>query len=151
PYAPALGRFFGEDPIGFDSGDGNFYRYAHNNPTNDTDPSGLAPGSREIRLPWEGGTKGKNDLANKKIVELTGEIGPDKPPLLDNDGNYYILGKHIFKAEYPEEVGGKGTEYQLRHFRFTNFAELVAGVKNTLARATKPGGKLKVLELSCHS
>lgn len=35
------GRFIGEDPIGFDSGDTNFYAYVINNPVNRIDPSGL--------------------------------------------------------------------------------------------------------------
>jgi RHS repeat-associated protein len=41
-YDPATGRFIGEDPIGFDGGDGNLYRYVGNNTTNELDPSGLA-------------------------------------------------------------------------------------------------------------
>lgn len=40
------GRFLSEDPIGFMSGDTNFYRYVGNNPIRDRDPSGkLSPGS----------------------------------------------------------------------------------------------------------
>jgi RHS repeat-associated protein len=39
-YSPALGRFLSQDPLGFDAGDYNLYRYAFNNPTNLTDPSG---------------------------------------------------------------------------------------------------------------
>ncbi len=40
-YDPATGAFLSEDPIGFDAGDPNFYRYVGNNPTNATDPTGL--------------------------------------------------------------------------------------------------------------
>ena len=39
-YDPAVGRFLSEDPLGFDAGDANFYRYVFNSPTNYTDPSG---------------------------------------------------------------------------------------------------------------
>ncbi|RLC79879.1 MAG: hypothetical protein DRJ03_22670 [Chloroflexi bacterium] len=39
-YSPPLGRFLSQDPLGFDAGDYNLYRYAFNNPTNLTDPSG---------------------------------------------------------------------------------------------------------------
>jgi RHS repeat-associated protein len=35
------GRFIGQDPIGFDAGDGNLYRYVGNSSINATDPSGL--------------------------------------------------------------------------------------------------------------
>jgi len=40
-YDPRTGRFLQEDPIGFESGDANPYRYVLNQPTTDTDPSGL--------------------------------------------------------------------------------------------------------------
>jgi RHS repeat-associated protein len=40
-YDPAIGRFISEDPIEFESGDVNFYRYSYDNPINFYDPSGL--------------------------------------------------------------------------------------------------------------
>jgi RHS repeat-associated protein len=40
-YDPATGRFLTADPIGFDSGDVNFYAYVLNNPDNSIDPFGL--------------------------------------------------------------------------------------------------------------
>jgi RHS repeat-associated protein len=39
-YSPWLGRFLSMDPIGFDAGDYNLYRYVFNNPVNATDPTG---------------------------------------------------------------------------------------------------------------
>jgi RHS repeat-associated protein len=39
-YDPKLGRFISQDPIGFDGGDLNLYRYVFNDPANLTDPSG---------------------------------------------------------------------------------------------------------------
>ncbi len=42
-YDAVTGRFLREDPIGFDAGDVNLYRYVFNNPVNLRDPSGLAP------------------------------------------------------------------------------------------------------------
>lgn len=39
-YSPELGRFLQVDPIGFSSGDVNFYRYVGNNPVNWKDPTG---------------------------------------------------------------------------------------------------------------
>ena len=38
-YNPETGRFLSEDPIGFDGGDENLYRYVYNNPINSVDPS----------------------------------------------------------------------------------------------------------------
>ncbi len=40
-YSSSLGRFLQVDPIGFDAGDNNLYRYALNNSVNITDPFGL--------------------------------------------------------------------------------------------------------------
>lgn len=40
-YDPKVGRFISKDPIGFNGGDVNLYRYVSNNPVNATDPSGL--------------------------------------------------------------------------------------------------------------
>ncbi|MBI3377385.1 MAG: transglycosylase SLT domain-containing protein [Nitrospirae bacterium] len=40
-YDPESGRFLSEDPIGFEGGDVNLYRYVGNNPVNWIDPFGL--------------------------------------------------------------------------------------------------------------
>ena len=40
-YDSSTGRWISQDPMGFDAGDSNLYRYAFNSPTNHTDPSGL--------------------------------------------------------------------------------------------------------------
>jgi uncharacterized protein RhaS with RHS repeats len=47
PEAP--GRWSSQDPLGFDAGDSNLYRYVGNNPTNATDASGLQSWSEEDR------------------------------------------------------------------------------------------------------
>jgi hypothetical protein len=39
------GRWTSRDPLGFDAGDSNLYRYVNNNPQNGVDPSGLQAGS----------------------------------------------------------------------------------------------------------
>ena len=43
-YDPSIGRFTSVDPTGFAAGDANLYRLEGNNPTNETDPTGLQPG-----------------------------------------------------------------------------------------------------------
>jgi RHS repeat-associated protein len=48
------GKFISEDPISFQGGDSNLYRYVFNSPLNGTDPSGLQTASEEfpiIRIP----------------------------------------------------------------------------------------------------
>jgi len=43
-YSASLGRFMTLDPIGFQAGDNNWYRFVENGPTNYADPSGLHKG-----------------------------------------------------------------------------------------------------------
>jgi RHS repeat-associated protein len=55
-YDTELGRFIGEDPIGFEGKDNNLYRYVDNTPITSVDPSGLVtfavPGADGLdRLP----------------------------------------------------------------------------------------------------
>jgi uncharacterized protein RhaS with RHS repeats len=40
-YDPTIGRWTSQDPIGFEAGDANLYRYVGNGPTNAVDPTGL--------------------------------------------------------------------------------------------------------------
>lgn len=40
-YDPKVGRFLSQDPIGFEAGDANLYRYVGNSPLSFTDPTGL--------------------------------------------------------------------------------------------------------------
>ena len=42
-YDPTIGRWTSQDPLGFDGGDANLYRYVKNTPTRSTDPTGLGP------------------------------------------------------------------------------------------------------------
>ncbi len=45
-YSPTLGRWLSNDPIGFNAGDLNFYRYVGNSPIDENDPIGLFRGGR---------------------------------------------------------------------------------------------------------
>ena len=88
-YDPTIGRFISEDPIAFDSGDTNLYRYVGNSPTDFTDPFGLqgiktgyAPQRWPVRTaPWN------------TIVF----IGPPHP----NDPNDSFK----YKIEYLKSIG----------------------------------------------
>ena len=40
-YDSTTGRWISQDPLGFDAGDSNLYRYVNDRPTNSIDPSGL--------------------------------------------------------------------------------------------------------------
>lgn len=56
-YSPTLGRFIERDPIGFEAGDNNLYRFVANGPTGKTDASGLenwipGPTVGGVTYPW---------------------------------------------------------------------------------------------------
>jgi RHS repeat-associated protein len=66
-YDPISHRWLSQDPLGFDAGDSNLYRYVNNAPTNGTDPSGMQTnglggqgglGSGGSRQPGAGGYGG---------------------------------------------------------------------------------------------
>jgi hypothetical protein len=74
-YDPTIGRWTSTDPLGFEAGDVNLYRYVHNGPTAATDPSGLgpiyatlppvtAPGSSTVVNPGHGEPISKATLIN---------------------------------------------------------------------------------------
>ena len=49
-YDSSTGRFISEDPVHFNGGGVNFYRYVNNNPTTFTDSSGLSPDCKNCRI-----------------------------------------------------------------------------------------------------
>jgi RHS repeat-associated protein len=63
-YDPTIKRFISEDPIGFASGDYNFYRYVRNSPVNYVDPWGYWTAGISLNLSGSafgyGGTLGLN-------------------------------------------------------------------------------------------
>src|ERR1700688_5028520 len=57
-YDPSSGRFISEDPVGFEAGETNFYRYAANDPNDYIDPTGniivFSPGSAAGNIVYYG-------------------------------------------------------------------------------------------------
>src|SRR5207244_1927967 len=96
-YDPKTARWISQDPLGFDAGDSNLYRYAHNNYTTLTDPSG-----KEIYLvfaPRKGSSI--NQFGHTAVV-----IGPLS---LDGSkaGNYYFFLSYGVKTIDVSDVMNK--------------------------------------------
>ena len=102
--AQAVGRFAGWEPLGFEAGDENWYRFVANGPTAKTDPSGLyepantRPGTRPKGVP--DGTR-PIEMIPEMIRELIhkvkerlkrgGEgVGPKTWVGIDPDGNVWV-------------------------------------------------------------
>ena len=69
-YDPAIGRWTSQDPLGFDAGDTNLYRYVRNDPLQRGDSSGLRPWKGEkIEIDTRAyNPSGKDDTEEDKPV-----------------------------------------------------------------------------------
>ncbi len=56
-YDAAIGRFMDQDPMGFDAGDADLYRYVNNECPNRTDPAGLYGEPQPPQGPGQGGQR----------------------------------------------------------------------------------------------
>jgi RHS repeat-associated protein len=82
-YSASLGRFIELDPIGFDAGDNNWYRFVENSPAQNSDPLGLAE--------WiEGGTW---ELKNMRfhLHSWWGETLAENYPGQEDNPNWRVL------------------------------------------------------------
>jgi RHS repeat-associated protein len=75
-YSPTLGRFNKRDPIGFEAGDNNWYRFVANGPMGKLDPSGLKSWCGIARilgkhLAEEAATKAAKSLATELLERLS--------------------------------------------------------------------------------
>ena len=111
-YSPRLGRFLQTDPILFDAGDVNVYRYVSNSPTLQTDPYGLLAkipgevgkrfGKKPAREPWEPTPLG-GPLFEPTEMRLQGE-----EEIFDSEGCclYKICHYSGLRGGYQDEGGG---------------------------------------------
>jgi RHS repeat-associated protein len=85
-YDPSSGQWASLDPLGFDAGDANLYRYVGNSPTNATDPSGqMADGFNPFGLISDlfslgsGKTKPGDVVAGGAIAQTVPNAGAMNP------------------------------------------------------------------------
>lgn len=97
-YDSRTGRFLQKDPIGM-TGGLNLYRYVRNNPANDTDSLGLAPG----------GANGVSRSSNKAESVIGGAAGS----IICQDGNPEVWISDYFQDPISQECGT--TECLNRH------------------------------------
>jgi RHS repeat-associated protein len=87
-YDSFSGRWISQDPLGFDAGDSNLYRYVNNGPTGVTDPSGLEDTCDKF-------VNAKNPSAKVYVIAFEGLAGS---ALLGND-----MLKQNFVSPYEKE------------------------------------------------
>ena len=124
-YDPVGGRFSGRDPIGFESGDTNIYRYVRSSPILLVDPSGLVSPSYDPRSPhhpiWPGGPIPANP---------TKPIFPDMPPPLGPDGEIDKLDGELGKFPRCSQCTSK------------ELKSIMTKVRNAIAHTTPTDGTL---------
>lgn len=80
-----------QDPMGFDAGDSNLYRYVHNAPTNYDDPSGyaeLTPGqSQQLEKVFA--------LIEKSLSQLNDDLEKHLKKITAKDYKYGSLDLHF--------------------------------------------------------
>ena len=99
-YDATTGRWISQDPMGFDAGDSNLYRYVHNQPTQESDPSGL-----EVRIPLAfllSGVKADLQKQAQKEVEALRNAHPGLLGTLS--GNQFFNGKNWGTGKATESI-----------------------------------------------
>ena len=114
-YDPETGRFNQEDPIWFEANDLNVYRYVFNNPSNYTDPTGLATARENAAL------------SGIILVAATGATLSAKA-ILDSDGATLAAELATKKSSTLARIGGNIA----CNFSIINSGFTVGGVPNSL-------------------
>jgi RHS repeat-associated protein len=86
-YDAAVGRWISQDPLGFEAGDGNLYRYVGNSHTSVTDPSGLEPPESRLESYYA-----KNGGSER--FEIVKHQNPDR----------YVTSPNHYRPEFRNEI-----------------------------------------------
>ena len=94
-YSPTLGRFLQSDPIGFASGNLNFYTYAKNDSINSIDPSGM------VDLV----TMGVNAFVQNIAIPLSNAIYKSSLPVANFISGYREPGVYLYSPWWALHTG----------------------------------------------
>ncbi len=112
-YAPGMGRFISEDPMGFSGRQLDFYAYVEENPLSGGDPLGLE--GPEYAL-YSGGITNQIDAANEMTAFGFALTFSSVNPFTSGGGGVYGLnleftkdaGWHLYKFNTPNECSSAG-------------------------------------------
>ncbi len=97
-FSPNLGRWLQDDPIGFEAGDANLYRFVGNSPTDYTDPSGLQKQKNGDDLFREAGKR--NNVPDNIIDTI---LATAKSTKSETPG---LLGSHNYCEQWADTFSG---------------------------------------------
>jgi RHS repeat-associated protein len=98
-YDSGIGRFISQDPLGFEAGDLNLYRYVGNNPISQIDPSGLVRDQWQIE--WGAGGSGGGGVYVPLPLPTA---GPFMEYLTSPEGISRILALHGLSDPAPQPI-----------------------------------------------
>jgi RHS repeat-associated protein len=116
-YSATLGRFIELDPIGFDAGDNNWYRFVGNRPTGNVDPSGLCA-RKDSSI----------EIVVQAYIPYDDIIGPDG----------YVYGGDGRHRGIDTTPGAEDNDYRIRLHYFNGRAKTDAGVTKQYRDGTSP-------------
>ena len=129
-YDAENGRFISEDPIAFEAGDANLYRYVGNNPGNGTDPMGLDD-IRELR-------EGSNSIIWMREVWFGYDWRWESLGWRDKNGVVKFYDKGLTPMHYSTLIEGPWGSYD-------SFKEVVGALKKDQKAARKSMATLRKL------
>ncbi|MBD2168526.1 putative Ig domain-containing protein [Calothrix membranacea FACHB-236] len=106
-YDPSLGRFISQDPIGFEAGDTNLYRYVNNSPLNGIDPTGLVSLSEYNKLVSTVVTAVRKCLTSISAGNVQNILESGVYLFLLEDGRWYVGQTNDFDRRLNEHKAKK--------------------------------------------
>jgi len=149
-YDPGTGRYVSEDPIGFHSGDENFYRYSLNNPATLFDPDGNSSVNKVIVCETNGNLQYGAEaymFHGNKVSKHPVSIRADNGNRMADGTYYYRVGTHLMS-------GGRKTSGFNDHGRAYKALNLFSDkqMKNrTIPAAPNASGKKSFSGLNVHA
>jgi hypothetical protein len=109
-YDPRIGRWTGEDPVGFRAGDPNLLRYVGNDPTNATDPSGLT-----LKRVFSRPSGAKEVKDNYETARITIRLNVIPPPDKEKEWKISVEYGLVVKGERPAQYYRGAVSYEARY------------------------------------
>ncbi|NEZ66600.1 tandem-95 repeat protein [Leptolyngbyaceae cyanobacterium CCMR0082] len=152
-YDPGTGQFISQDPLGFDAGDPNLYRYVFNTPLNATDPTGkftllevsfvalnavlIATGAVNARAFYES-VKGLVNLADLAQINRVTPMDPLQKVII---GNQIARDAVVAVGTIGSKLGNLTSDLILQLAATKIIAGIAYGVKSGVVAAAGSLGK----------
>jgi hypothetical protein len=118
-FDPKIGRWMSQDPIGFDAGDANLYRYVNNNPTNNRDVDGERADEVNVKLERDGSAKVLDEYGSVRAM-ITVDLPIDVKGMVVQQVKFtfkvFNKDKSAFKDYKKRDVNTDKTVYNIEYY-----------------------------------